>query len=479
MDDDIRSRFRGARGSQRSAPGYYGRPQQRAGSSRLGTIPPPRPLAPASNLQPSPAPETSAPTAPVARAPQPIKKRKKTKVLRTVLILLLLIGLAASASFVSYDKYFKKAAPPASQVHVTPTTAAAPQPSGSIRLVATGDNLAFESINNAAKQPSGGYDYLPLMSSLKPFFDKSDIRLCNESSPAGGEGLGISTYPNFNAPAAWSTAFAAVGCNVMNLGTDHTNDKGQPAIDAMLAGWDSQKNILAVAGANRSAEEQNKIRYFEVKGVKFAFLSYTTRTNNAQTTSFGVNMYNDALAKQQIEEARKNAGFVIVSISWGNENSGDISADQDRISQTLASYNADVIVGVGPHVLQPAKVLSGSDGHQTLVWYSLGSFISSQLPIENLIGGMAIMDVDVASQQIKNPKLLPFYMHYEWTAAQKKNQSHADLLARHDFKLYPLDQAADALARSQNGTTVQAQTDRVTGIITKFAPISVIKSTEF
>ncbi|HUP26702.1 MAG TPA: CapA family protein [Candidatus Limnocylindrales bacterium] len=478
MDDDIRSRFRGARGNQRSAPAYYGRPKPRSGSSPSAPSAMRRPQ-PAASSQPrqSPVPDTPPDLPPAPRAEPVKRKRKKGRALRVILFGLILIGLAGGVALASYEKYFKKSTPPAAQQNVAPQPTA-PAPTGTIRLVAIGDNLAFESINNAAKQP-GGYDYLPLMSSLKPFFEKSDIRLCNESTPAGGESLGISTFPNFNAPAAWSAAFANVGCNVMNLGSDHTNDKGQPAIDAMLAGWDAQKNMLAVAGANRSAEEQSKVRYFEVKGVKFAFLSYTTRTNNAQATAYGINMYTDTLAKQQIEEAHKNADFVLVSMSWGNENSGDISADQDRIAQSLASYNADVVVGVGPHVVQPVKVLNGSDSHQTLVWYSLGNFISSQVPVENLIGGMAIMDIDVATQQIKSPKLLPYYMHYEWTAAQKKSQSHADLLARHDFKLYPLDQADEALARSQNGTTVQAQTERVKAIITKFVPIGVIKSTEF
>lgn len=395
--------------------------------------------------------------------------------------MLLVFLLLSVAGLVFYRKQTKKTTNAGNNIRLTDgqVKTAEIKPTGTIRFIATGDNLAFESINNAAKKPDGSYDYLPLMTNLKPFFDKSDIRLCNESTPGGGEPLGVSAFPNFNAPKAWNTGFAALGCNLLNLGTDHTNDKGQPAIDAMLATWDSQKNILATAGANRSAEEQNKIRYFNLKGIKFAFLSYTTRSNNTQLSSFGVNLYTDALAKSQVAEARKVASLVIVSMNWGNENSSDISSDQDHIAQNLADQNVDVIVGVGPHTLQPAKVLSGSNDHQTLAWFSLGNFLNSQVPVENLIGGMAIMDFDVATQQLRNPSLLPFYMHYEWTAAQRKSQSQADLLARRNFMLYPLDQAADALAKSQNGTTVEAQTERVKAIITKFKPIKVIKSTEF
>ncbi len=68
------------------------------------------------------------------------------------------------------------------------------------------------------------------------------------------------------------------------------------------------------------------------------------------------------------------------------------------------------------------------------------------------------------------------YMHYEWTAEQKQKN---DLLARNNLKLIPLDQASDALAKSQNNTTVQAQTDRVKAIMTKFVPLKIITSAEY
>lgn len=348
-------------------------------------------------------------------------------------------------------------------------------PTGTIRMIATGDNLAFESINNAAKTPTG-YDYLPMMANFKLLFDKADIRLCNQTTPAGGESLGVTGFPEFNAPTAWSAGFANLGCNVMNLGSDHTNDKGQAGIDATVNTWESEPRVLAYAGANKSVEEQVKVRYFTVKQVKFAYLSFTTKTQKPDHTIFGINIYNSELARQQIEEARKNANLVLVSMSWGNEDQEEISADQDRIAQELADFGADVVIGVGPHVLQPAKILDGSDGHQTLVWFSLGNFLNSQLPVQNLIGGMAVMDFDAATGQLRDPKLLPVYMHYEWTAAQKASNN---VNARTNFKLYPLDQAAEPLAKSLNGTTVPDQTARVTGIITKFAPIKVITSAEY
>lgn len=480
MDDDIRNRFRGVR-REYSAP-LPPRPQS------PGPAPTPiAPSTPAPQQQPvAPPPRPASPiTQPQRPKSSPLPKPPKRKRLKlripkkVVLIFVLILLLGGSAGAYMYKKRGQK--PPTTQQNQTAQTAQeetkAPL-TGTIRLIATGDNLAFDSVNSAAQQPNGSADYLPMMDQLKTFFDRSDINVCNITTPGGGntDGLAVSGYPNFNAPIGWSTSFARLGCNVMSLASDHINDKGQVAIDNTLKALEAQSNIKAIAGANRSAEAQQKIHYFSVKGLKFAYLAYTTNVLNKQVSAFGVNQYSDETAKKQVAEARKTANIVLVSINWGTENSSDINADQDRIAQFLADQNVDVVLGGGSHVLQPAKILNGKDGHQSLVWFSLGNFLNSQLETQNLIGGMAIMDFDVATQKITNPKLLPIYMHYEWTAAEK---SANKVNARHDLKLYPLDLAANALAKSLNNTTVDAQTAKVTNIITKFAPIKVIKSSEF
>jgi hypothetical protein len=71
---------------------------------------------------------------------------------------------------------------------------------------------------------------------------------------------------------------------------------------------------------------------------------------------------------------------------------------------------------------------------------------------------------------------MPTYMHYEWTATQK---AQGDLLARHNLMIYPLDQAADALAQSQNHTTVSAQTTHVTELLNTYMPVEMLTSRTF
>jgi poly-gamma-glutamate capsule biosynthesis protein CapA/YwtB (metallophosphatase superfamily) len=168
---------------------------------------------------------------------------------------------------------------------------------------------------------------------------------------------------------------AGLGCNVINTGTNHTNDKGQGPITAELNDWDKIQGVLAVAGANRNQEEQQKVRYFEEKGVKFAFLSYSTYSNTPNPHPYSLNRFEDSLVLPQMQEAKANADIVIVSMRWGTEYSDEVNSAQISAAQKLAGLGADIILGHGTHTLQAVDRLTQPDGSETIVWYGLGNFL--------------------------------------------------------------------------------------------------------
>jgi len=53
----------------------------------------------------------------------------------------------------------------------------------------------------------------------------------------------------------------------------------------------------------------------------------------------------------------------------------------------------DVIIGGHPHVIQPMDYLTGKDGNETLVMYSLGNFLSAQDENYRMLGGNARWDI--------------------------------------------------------------------------------------
>ena len=111
---------------------------------------------------------------------------------------------------------------------------------------------------------------------------------------------------------------------------------------------------------------------------------------------------------KDIKEARENADVVIVFPHWGTENSFGISDYQKEYTELFSSLGVDLVIGCHPHVIQPVKEVTNDKGHKMLVYYSLGNFISHQIEIDQLCGGMASVDIEKKNGEITiEGKLVP------------------------------------------------------------------------
>lgn len=340
-----------------------------------------------------------------------------------------------------------------------------------ITMLATGDWIAHDAINADAKTDRG-YDYSAMTQPFKSIFAKSDINFCNQATISAGEKFGIAGYPSFNAPLEWSRDMVGSGCNVINTGTNHTNDKGQEAITANLDYLDSLKGVIARAGSNRSSDEQQEVSFFEKNGVKFAFLSYSTYSNSPNPNPYSLNRFDDALVVSQMKEARERADIIIVSMRWGTEYSDSINDAQKQQASKLASLGADIVLGHGTHTLQAVDRLPGLDGRETIVWYGLGNFLNAQLETGGLTGCVAKLSIDAVAKKVTSNECLPFYQHYEWSASDKASEN---LMARHNFQIMPLYKANDSiLSKSQLGTTVEDQTLRIQKATNALTKVNII-----
>ncbi len=335
--------------------------------------------------------------------------------------------------------------------------------------------LPHTSVDQNAKTVSGTYDYTSFFSQIHPYLTSADMAYCNQESPSDPS-LAVSGYPTFNAPASFAQDLNQEGCNVINLANNHADDRGQAGIDATLQVWSGLKT-LAVAGTASSPTGQQQVPTFTVKGVKFAFLSYAQCSNDQSVSSYGLNIFSQGLADQQIATAHaEHADMIIAAMHSCDESRSDEDAWQDATAQYFADKGVDIVVGTGPHWLQPVKRLPKAGGGTTVVWFSLGNMLNTQLDINGLIGGIAEMDIDTQTKTVTYLGFMPTYMHYEWTAAQKAADDES---ARHNLMIYPLDQAAAALANSQDNTTVEAQTARVKALVNTYTPVTMLTSKTF
>ncbi len=336
-------------------------------------------------------------------------------------------------------------------------------------MIATGDWIAHDSVNAAAKLPNGGYNYLPLVQDFVPIFKAADIRFCNDPILNGGESLGVSGYPKFNSPTEFVTSMGQLGCNLVNLASNHSFDFTQANINNSVTAWRHTPGMLAFAGENQNQAQHDQVRLFSVKGVKFAFLAYTAYSNTdaPPQNSYGVNLFSQSFAQAQIKQARaQGARFIIVSMRWGTEYTRNVNSTQLTDAQWLADQNVNLILGHGTHELQPVSWLNGTQGHKTLVWYGLGDFLHSQEPAATVFNGIAVMTIDPQTLAIGNLGFLPIYMHYEWTPSQQAQDEIAD---RHSLHLYLLEDATQSMINAQQlNTTVQAQDQRLSSTLNTY-----------
>lgn len=341
-------------------------------------------------------------------------------------------------------------------------------------FAAMGDQLAHDSVVAQAKTGST-YDFTPYFTAIRPLYTNADVVFCNPETLMAGQQLGISGYPTFNAPNEFARDLVkGAGCNLINLASNHVNDKQQKGINANLDVWDKLP-ILAYSGSNRSEQEQQTIHYFTKNGVKVAFLAYADYSNDTNLTSYGLNIYhNDSLFASQLKEARTNADAVIVSLHWGTEDSNDVNDDQKTAAQEAASLGADVVIGTGPHVLQKTTWLTGKDGKRTLVWYSIGNMLSSQVAVNELTGGVAGFTLIKQGNGVKveDPTFKATFMSYDWPAADRAAEK---LTTRSNLKLQPL---GDATGRPEamfgSSYSVAERTKYVHDMLTSSAGVTFI-----
>lgn len=362
-------------------------------------------------------------------------KKKRIVIIIGIVILLAAGTIAALQLFgTTKDKVAPVAAP---QKHTSPSKTTAPN---QLVFAAMGDQLAHDSVVAQAKTGST-YDFAPYFTAIRPLYKNADVVFCNPETLMAGQQLGISGYPTFNAPNEFARDLVnGAGCNLINIASNHVNDKQQKGINANLDVWDKLP-ILAYSGSNRSAQEQNTIHYFTKNGIKVAFLAYADYSNDTNLTSYGLNIYhNDTLFTSQLKEARANADAVVVSLHWGTEDSNVVNSDQTAAAQKAASLGADVVIGTGPHVLQKTVWLDAKDGKKTLVWYSIGNMLSSQLAVNELTGGVAGFTLVKQSSGVKveAPTFKATFMSYDWPAADRAAEK---LTTRSNLKLQPLSEA--------------------------------------
>ncbi|MEH7237354.1 CapA family protein [Bacillus sp. JJ1562] len=287
----------------------------------------------------------------------------------------------------------------------------------SMTLAAIGDILIHSIVYNDANT-GNGYDFKPMIANVKDLLENADLTIANQETIVGGTEIGLSTYPSFNSPYEVADAFKDAGVDIVSIANNHTLDRGEKAI--ISATNYLNKIGMEYTGGYQSPEDKSKIRVLNRNGISIAFLSYTYGTNGIPVPigkDYLVNLIDMELIKNDIKAAKEVADVVSVSMHWGNEYQLYPNDHQQQLAQQLADEGVDLIIGHHPHVLQPMDWLTGKNGNQTFVVYSLGNFLSGQMWDYKDIGGVLQVEIvkEVKSKdetiiRVQNPQFTPTFV---------------------------------------------------------------------
>lgn len=260
-----------------------------------------------------------------------------------------------------------------------------------VNFMATGDNLYHGVVIEDGTKKDGSYDYHYIYENIKKAVQSNDIAVVNQETPIAGNNLKIQGYPNFNTPEEVGKALVDTGFNVVTQATNHIMDMGMKGVLNTRDYWKQYSNVTPL-GINEDQKERDQIKSITKNNIRFSLLNYTYGINGNNidpNKTWAVNMIDKEVIKNDVKKAKEISDIVIVMVHWGEEYKFSPSSQQKELAQYLTDLGVDVIIGNHPHVIQPVEWKQNKVGHQTLIYYSLGNFISAQEKLETMVGGIS------------------------------------------------------------------------------------------
>lgn len=281
-------------------------------------------------------------------------------------------------------------------------------------FLAVGDNLIHGAIYYYNQTGEGTYNFDNIYENTNYLTQAADLAYINFETICAGTELELSSYPTFNGPVEVIDAVNNAGFDWLSGASNHTFDRGEAGILTQLSYVRNNFPNLTMTGIHDSQEDANKSVVLDVNGLKVGVLDYTYGLNGftiPEGKDYLVDLIDKDKMKSDMKKLNKISDVQMVSIHWGNEYQFTPDENQTDLAQYLSDLGVDVIIGTHPHVIQPMDYVTGKDGNETLVMYSLGNFLSAQDVNYRMLGGMATWNIEYNKTKdkviFKDVKFLP------------------------------------------------------------------------
>ncbi len=283
-----------------------------------------------------------------------------------------------------------------------------------VELLAVGDNLIHTGLYQTGMDDSGVWNYDHLYEHVRDEIQAADLAIINQETIFVKDRNKISAYPEFGSPTEIGDSLVRSGFDVVLHASNHTMDKGSEGVWDTINFWKNNYPEITVLGINESEEAKDTVPVVECGGIRFAMLNYTYGLNGFSVPAdepYLVNLLDKERVASDIVEAKEVSDMIVVFCHVGDEYVYEPSEYSKQWVDFLLEQEVDIVINAHPHVLEPYTMLTGENGHQMLVYYSVGNFISTQDQIPRLLGGMAKITVEVHNHEDgKNFRIVDYGM---------------------------------------------------------------------
>lgn len=213
-------------------------------------------------------------------------------------------------------------------------------------------------------------DFEAVLGSVRPVITDVDYAIVNLECPIcyGGEKPIEKLGPNLKCSERGVNALKWAGFDCVTLANNHSMDFGEEGLKNTLEAC--SKRSIDTVGAGSNFQETSKVLYKKVDNKTLAIINCCEHEFSIATDmSSGSNPLNPIQQYYAIQEARKNADYVIVIVHGGHEH---FQLPSPRMVETYRFFidaGADAVVNHHQHCFSGYEVYQGKP-----IFYGLGNF---------------------------------------------------------------------------------------------------------
>lgn len=301
----------------------------------------------------------------------------------------------------------------------------------SVDVTIVGDFLYEEPYYDSLRKGDSNDLYF---SRVKKYFSDDDLSIGNMEVVITDGSMELSGVGySFCAPTFVGDQVIDLDMEVMSTANNHSNDRGLAGRFSTYNYFKENSDILPVGTYDESRDVTKNI---VIKNdISFGFLSYTYGTNVAVPSNlrYSLGLYRDPdtntltdeykeLIKNEVNTLRDKVDVLVVMVHWGDEFTFEPNYEQEMLANYFNELGVDIVIGNHSHCLQPIKWIHGE--HDTLVYYSLGNFVSADYIVDRtgetftnayqlgLLSKLTVNKID-GVVSIDNIRTLPIVDYYD------------------------------------------------------------------